>query len=93
MEEHDGSMDDLLGMGRPSNAAAVRRIKSWVREAAGLGDDCTVMVSELRCREPGCPEIETVVAVMRAGQAGRKVTFECAIDQLSRDMVEARFAE
>lgn len=58
-------MHDILGTGRPSNADAVRRIKGWVRNARGPDDGATIMVSELHCHEPGCPEVETVIAVMK----------------------------
>jgi len=48
-----------------SAPAAMAALKRWVREALALGDDDTVMVTELTCREPGCPPLETVVAVLR----------------------------
>jgi hypothetical protein len=35
-----------------------------VREKFGLGDDVVVMVTELRCSEPGCPPLETVIAIL-----------------------------
>lgn len=34
----------------------------------GLGDDIVIAVSELACREENCPDIETVIGVMRSGQ-------------------------
>lgn len=40
------------------------RIKTWARKALQLSDETTVMVTELECREPGCPPIETVIAVL-----------------------------
>jgi hypothetical protein len=42
----------------------VERIKSWARASWGLDEEATVMVTELECREPGCPPIETVIAVL-----------------------------
>jgi hypothetical protein len=44
------------------------RIKALVRNRLGLGDDATLMVSELRCHEDGCPDVETVIAVMTGGK-------------------------
>lgn len=44
-------------------------IKVWTEAAFGLDDDAVVMVTELQCREPGCPPLETVIAVLaRDGQ-------------------------
>jgi len=53
-----------FGRRRP-DARQVSAIKGWAREAFGLGDDVTVLVSELTCTEPGCPPLETVVALLR----------------------------
>ena len=47
------------------------RVKVWVRDAFGLPEASTVMVSELTCTEPGCPPIETVVAILEAGATRR----------------------
>jgi hypothetical protein len=47
----------------------ITRIKGWARELFRLPDDVTVMVSELRCREEGCPEVETVIVVL--GEPGK----------------------
>ena len=46
----------------PDRAAAVARVRGWTKARFALGDDETVMVSELACRVPGCPPIETHVA-------------------------------
>jgi hypothetical protein len=49
-----------------TDPGALARIRGWVRAAWNLGEDASVMVSELRCSEPGCPPVETVVLVSRA---------------------------
>jgi hypothetical protein len=56
---------NLFGGRRTIDSEQAERIKSLgcVRLWA-LSDDTTVMVTELECREPGCPPIETVVAVL-----------------------------
>lgn len=51
----------------PERAARVRTLKEWTREALNLPEDAVILVTELRCTEPGCPPLETVVAVMRVG--------------------------
>ena len=40
------------------------QIQSWVRDSLSLDDEIVVIVSELRCSEPGCPPLETMIAVL-----------------------------
>lgn len=41
----------------------VDNLKSVVRTTLGLTADTTVLVQQLACAEPGCPPVETVIAV------------------------------
>ncbi len=59
---------DILGLGRPRPDGSAARVKGLVRARLGLGDDATLMVTELHCHEDGCPDVETVIALMRAGK-------------------------
>jgi nitrate reductase molybdenum cofactor assembly chaperone NarJ/NarW len=60
----------MLGFTRKSSdAAALDRVRAWTRARFALGDDETVMVSEIACAVPGCPPIETHVVFWT--QAGR----------------------
>lgn len=61
-------MLDLFNAQPRPDPAHLAAIKGWVAEALALPDDVTVMVSELRCSEPGCPPLETIIAVLRPGQ-------------------------
>jgi len=58
---------DLFGQRRGGNSEQSARIKAWALAAFGLDEGATVMVSELRCTEPGCPPLETVIALLGAG--------------------------
>jgi hypothetical protein len=49
----------------PAHTAAIRR---WTREYLRLPQDSTVTVNELACRDPGCPLVETVIAVFEEGR-------------------------
>ncbi|MFN3323265.1 MAG: hypothetical protein ACK5AZ_07205 [Bryobacteraceae bacterium] len=49
---------------RSPGASKISEIKRWVEEEFVLGEEFTVMVTELRCTEPGCPPLETVVAIL-----------------------------
>lgn len=56
---------------RPAGATRSADIKGWARAALGLPDEAVVLVTELRCAEPGCPPLETVIAVLDDGAGGR----------------------
>lgn len=43
---------------------AIQRLKTWTYEALELSPDVPISISQLQCHEPGCPPIETVIAVM-----------------------------
>lgn len=49
----------------PGPAPAVA-LKTWTREILRLDEDAIVTVMELACTDPGCPLIETVIAVFDA---------------------------
>lgn len=46
-----------------SDPAHTTAIKRWTRELLALSGDTSITVSELACRDPGCPLLETVVTV------------------------------
>lgn len=64
-------MDDLLGLGQRKPEGQTRRIKDLVRRHFGLSEDTVLMVSKLRCHEDGCPDVETVIAVLETGTSPR----------------------
>lgn len=55
---------NLFGGRRTIQPDQAECIKSWARAAWNLGDETAVMVTELECREPGCPPVETVIALL-----------------------------
>lgn len=61
----------MLGLKKksPDRAAAHERLRAWTRARFTLGDDATIMVSEIACTVPGCPPLETHVVFWT--QAGR----------------------
>jgi hypothetical protein len=80
-----GSRDDGGGRGD-----AVRRVKAWVFLHAGLEADDTVMVTELRCMEEGCPPIETVIAVLRQGAEPRRWKLHKRVVEVTEDDVRGQ---
>jgi hypothetical protein len=62
----------------PASADALRSppahlltLKQWTRDILGLGEDDIITINELACRDPGCPVLETIVAVFAEGSTLR----------------------
>jgi hypothetical protein len=80
-------------MSRPANPFAPRRaipertrqIKAWVRDAYGLNESVVISVTELACRDAGCPEIETVIGIMRPGMKIETIRIHQAVADVARD--------
>jgi hypothetical protein len=60
-------------------------LKQSVRRLLDLDDDTTVMVSQLACSEPGCPPLETVIAVLPMDGPPRRWTLHRPADQVTED--------
>jgi hypothetical protein len=46
----------------PEHQEALARVREWTRRRFTLAADTAILVSEVACRVPGCPPVETVVA-------------------------------
>ena len=59
-------VDDGEGFGTPKNdpaqLQALERVRAWTQQRFKLAGDAAILVSELECRLPGCPPLETVIA-------------------------------
>lgn len=73
----------LFGGKRTIPLEQADRIKTWTREALQLNDETTVMITELECREPGCPPIETVIAVLRGPGNTQQYKIHKTADEIS----------
>lgn len=51
----------------PGVGDSAARIKEWVRKCLTLPDDIVVSVNQISCREVGCPDLETVIGILRSG--------------------------
>lgn len=47
-----------------TNSAKIQAIKNWVYQHLKIDKDIPISVSQLQCHEPGCPPLETVIAIM-----------------------------
>jgi len=74
-------------------SAAIRPIKASAAALFAAGESDVVVVNELRCTEPGCPPIETVIALLRAGSPPRQLKVHKAVvevtDEDLRDVIQA----
>jgi hypothetical protein len=70
------------GADRGSQAAHTAEL---VRSILSLPDDVAVTVQQLTCREPGCPPVETVIAVL--GAPPRRWTLHHPLTAISDEMV------
>ena len=55
---------NLFGSRPRNDPERVAEIKQWVAEVFRLRPETSVLVTELRCTEPGCPPVETVVTIL-----------------------------
>ncbi len=77
---------NLFKQQRPSASPEhIQRIKTWVYEILDLTTDVPVSISQLQCHEPGCPPIETVIAVM--AQPPQTFKIHAAADDVDREAV------
>ncbi len=81
----------MLGLSARGKGGAdvARQIKSWVREAFDPEGQATILVSELTCSEPGCPPIETVIAIMHGPGASEKYKIHRPSAEITRADITA----
>jgi hypothetical protein len=53
----------FAGFGPRRDSSQTARVKAMVADLVD-GEDITVLVAELACSEPGCPPVETVIALL-----------------------------
>ena len=77
---------------QPRNHGApqyVAMVKRWAADVFQLTEDTTVMVTELHCTEPGCPPLETVIALLHPQAGTRQHKVHKALRDITRDDVLA----
>ncbi|GAA2787596.1 hypothetical protein [Saccharopolyspora taberi] len=83
------ALNRLLGRSsRPDPARADRaaEIADLVRAALSLSPQAAVTVQQLACAEPGCPPIETKIAVLGDG-SGRRWTIHAPMSEVDEQTV------
>lgn len=78
-------MTDLFGSKKVvGNSQRIRDIKSWVSNQLHLGEDVGLLVTELQCTEPGCPPVETVIALLRSNGEKTQFKIHCALLEMTQ---------
>ncbi len=78
---------DLFAKRSRTNDDHMTQVKAWVRELMTVPADAAVLVTELRCTEPGCPPLETVIAVLDDAVAPRQYKLHRALADITREHI------
>ncbi|NJK52708.1 MAG: hypothetical protein HC936_07540 [Leptolyngbyaceae cyanobacterium SU_3_3] len=71
-----------------ADPAKVQQLKAWIYELLNLDQEITVSISQLQCKEPGCPPIETAIAVLT--QPTQQFKIHKAINEIEQaDLMQA----
>lgn len=73
--------------------ARTAEIKAWVRAQFDLPDEVVVAVTELACRDDGCPDIETVIGIMRPGEKVETYRIHKPVAEIEANDVSAALAK
>jgi hypothetical protein len=73
--------------------AIAARLKRDLMAALDLGEADALAVNEISCPDPGCPDMETVVLVMRAGTPTRALRIRCPMEIVGPADIDALVAE
>ena len=74
-------------------AEIAARLKRELIAAFDLGEADALAVNEISCPDPGCPDMETVVLVMRAGAPTRALRIRCPMEAVGPADIDALVAE
>ena len=77
----------------PEHDAALARVRDWTRQRFGLDEEATIMVSQVSCRLPGCPPLETVVAFWIGETRHRFKLFKPVADVVAGDLPPSWFKD
>lgn len=74
----------------PAQLAAFETIEGWTRARFALQPADAVLVTEITCRLPGCPPLETVIAFWTADATRHQYKiFKKAVDVVENDLPPA----
>ena len=56
-----------------SDRHQVRQIKDWVYQKLNIDLETPISINQLKCHEPDCPPVETVIAIMTTSPKQYKI--------------------
>lgn len=75
---------------KPESNPARDAIRGWAEAALGHDPPLTLTISEIDCGDPSCPGLETIILVMREGEATQAVKIRKPMDEIGKaDVIEA----
>jgi hypothetical protein len=77
----------------PEALAHLTALKDRARSVLALDDQDTVLITELRCIEPRCPPLETVLAVLPTGREPRRWTVHLPLAEITPDVLADALAQ
>jgi hypothetical protein len=81
------------GQPRAADRADTGALKAVVRDTLHLDADHTIVVQQLACAEPGCPPVETVIAVLSATAPAQRWTLHQPLSDLTADALRAALTQ
>lgn len=82
---------NLFGPRPSSDPAVIARLKERLAAIWDAAPDDTLLATELHCTEPGCPPLETVLALLpAAGGRFQAKIHKAAADITDEDLARAR---
>ena len=82
-------LNDILGLSTKPKGGHTKRVKDMVRKAWAIPENVIIMVSELRCHEEGCPDVETVIALMHDGVEPQKAKIYKPMAELNLEEIKS----
>jgi len=73
----------------PADPLVTDRLKAWVSALMDLSDNDTIMLAELACHDPGCPDLETVITVIRTDRRRFVLRFPGPIADVTEAAVQS----
>ncbi|SEO82239.1 hypothetical protein SAMN04487843_10489 [Methylobacterium sp. ap11] len=66
-----------------AQAAARKDLAERTRRILALAEEDALSVNEIACADPGCPDTETVILLMRAGEPTRAIKIAKPMEAVS----------
>ena len=64
-------------------------LKEWASDLLPASVETTIMITELHCSEPGCPPVETVIALLSRANGIQQYKVPKPLQEVTRDDIVA----